>query len=142
MKRRWNLAIEAGLIVSAGAFLSYFLYFVRFPNLRDFPWVNLPLFVPAMILTGLGVWRAYRQPERYHGKVRAPLLGFFSVAICAFFLFDVFYMAKQLPPAAHAPAVGQAAPDFTLLDATGKPVSLAQLHKDQRVLLVFYRGYW
>lgn len=37
---------------------------------------------------------------------------------------------------------GQAAPDFTLPDAAGRPVALAELLKSGPVVLVFYRGNW
>lgn len=43
---------------------------------------------------------------------------------------------KVLPPAA-----GHLAPDFTLPDQNGKQVSLAA-GRGQKVVLVFYRGYW
>ena len=42
---------------------------------------------------------------------------------------------------AVALAVGQQAPDFTLSDQSGKPVSLSAA-RGQKVVLVFYRGYW
>jgi hypothetical protein len=148
MKRRANLTIEAGLLLSVGAFLSYFFFFVRFPATRDFPWVNLPLFLPAMFLAGLGIWRAFRQPERYRGKVRGPLLGLLSLAIFGLFLFSTLVMPKQMPSAHDAPGVlvGEAAPDFTIPDVNGKLVTLSSLYsaggKKQWVLLVFYRGYW
>ena len=38
--------------------------------------------------------------------------------------------------------VGQAAPDFTLEDADGKAVTLADFRGKKTVVLVFYRGYW
>jgi peroxiredoxin len=38
--------------------------------------------------------------------------------------------------------VGEIAPDFTLPDATGKPVQLAELLKKGPVVLTFYRGAW
>jgi len=59
--------------------------------------------------------------------------------------------SKNLPASLGAPKVGQRAPDFTLPDASGRQVSLAQLlaepvgaaaRRPQGVLLVFYRGYW
>jgi peroxiredoxin len=39
-------------------------------------------------------------------------------------------------------AVGDRAPDFTLPDALGRPVSLADLLADGPVVAVFYRGEW
>ena len=38
--------------------------------------------------------------------------------------------------------VSQPAPDFTLPNATGKPVSLAELRASGPVVLSFYRGRW
>ena len=59
-------------------------------------------------------------------------------------------VGAQLPASKGAPAVGQKAPDFTLPDAGGKPLSLADVlagkdvegKKPNGVLLIFYRGYW
>lgn len=57
----------------------------------------------------------------------------------------------QLPPAPqNVPKVGEKAPDFTLPDASQKPVRLSALLSDSAtpgqkgswVLLIFYRGYW
>ncbi|MBK8235858.1 MAG: redoxin domain-containing protein [Deltaproteobacteria bacterium] len=36
----------------------------------------------------------------------------------------------------------EVAPEFTLPDADGNPVSLAQLRSRGPVVLVFYRGWW
>jgi cytochrome oxidase Cu insertion factor (SCO1/SenC/PrrC family) len=38
--------------------------------------------------------------------------------------------------------VGQAAPDFTLENFDGKPVSLSDFRGKKSVVLVFYRGQW
>ena len=38
--------------------------------------------------------------------------------------------------------VGEAAPDFTSVDAEGNTISLSAFQPDQPVLLVFYRGNW
>lgn len=42
----------------------------------------------------------------------------------------------------HALKIGQKVSDFTLHDATGKPVSLATLRKNGPVIISFYRGAW
>jgi len=146
MKRRWNLAIEAGFLITVAAFLSYFFVFVRFPITRDFPWVNLLLFAAGLGLAGLGVARAFRRPELYRGKVRGPVWAVLGALIFGFFIYLNFSFSKQMPSAVNAPAVGKPAPDFTLPDSNGKPVTLSSLYKsgqgDQWVLLIFYRGHW
>jgi len=38
--------------------------------------------------------------------------------------------------------VGRPAPDFTLPDATGRPVGLGELRARRPVVLSFYRGRW
>lgn len=38
--------------------------------------------------------------------------------------------------------VGDPAPDFTLEDENGTPVTLSQFRGKQVVILVFYRGHW
>ncbi len=37
---------------------------------------------------------------------------------------------------------GEAAPDFTLEDQDGKPVTLSEYRGQKTVVLVFFRGYW
>jgi cytochrome oxidase Cu insertion factor (SCO1/SenC/PrrC family) len=37
---------------------------------------------------------------------------------------------------------GEAAPEFTLEDQDGKPVTLSDYRGKKTVVLVFYRGYW
>jgi len=44
--------------------------------------------------------------------------------------------------AQHSLQVGEAAPDFTLPDALGRPVSLPELLKQGPVVVTFYRGEW
>jgi peroxiredoxin len=39
-------------------------------------------------------------------------------------------------------AVGETAPDFTLVDHKGKKATLSDYKEKSPVVLVFYRGYW
>lgn len=154
MNRRGNFLLPLGFLVTLLAFFSYFFFFVRFPVTRDLPWVNLLLFGAGLALLGLGLRRAFRQPERYRGKVLGTALAVVSVLVFAFFLTYNFYLSAQLPASEGAPRVGQKAPDFNLPDVNGQPVTLSRLLAvpgEQRgprtaqgrwVLLVFYRGYW
>jgi hypothetical protein len=149
MNRRWNLLPLAGFLVVLTAFFSYFMIFAYFPLTRDFPWANLLLFAFGFALLGAGLRRAFRQPEAYGGKIGGSVLAVLSVLILTFFLGYNFYLSAQLPASKQAPQVGQKAPDFTLPDHTGAPVTLSAFQADaaagrpgQWLLLVFYRGYW
>jgi hypothetical protein len=143
MKGRWNWLVWAGFAIALLATFSYIPFFLRFPITRDFPWANLVLFVIAGCLLALGIRRAFTQPERYRGKVSGSILAVLSVTLFALFTSGVFYAARTLPDRSTALRAGQQAPDFSLMGADGKVVTLAQLRQANRaVLLIFYRGYW
>lgn len=157
--KRFNWQIWAGFLLSLIASLSYPFFFVNFPVTRDFPWASLLLFVVALALVWVGLKRAFAAPKSTHhtakrsmlSKIVASGLAGLSVVIIGLFLFSILIMASWLPPSSGAPQVGQKAPDFTLNDATAKPVSLSELtsspiagqtNPPKGVLLIFYRGYW
>ena len=117
--------------------------FAPFPITRDVPWVNYLLFVVGGVLLAVGLKRAYREPDRYRGKISGPILSVLSLFIAGFFVVGVLYLTKQLPASSGAPQVGQPAPQFTLANIDGKQTALADLLKGHRgVILIFYRGYW
>lgn len=147
--RRWNWPLWTGFLLTVFAFISYFVLFVKLPVTRDFPWANLLLFALAAVLLVIGVSRAFRRADVYRGKVLGPMLGLLSVLVFSGFVFLIFIAARDLPLSSNAPRVGAKAPEFTLLDTSNKPVSLAELLSTplngappKGVLLVFYRGYW
>lgn len=149
--KRLNWPLWAGFLLAIIAFFSFFAFFVNFPITRDFPWANLLLFALAAVLLFVGLRRAYGEPTLYRGKIFGPILAVMSVAVFAMFSYGVFVASRQLPMAHGAPQVGQKAPEFSLLDTSGKSVSLSQLlsaplpavaQAPKGVLLVFYRGYW
>jgi hypothetical protein len=150
--KKFNWQIWAGFLLSVFAFMSYPLLFVRFVVTRDFPWANLLLFALAVVLTWLGVRRAFasdRSRPRL-AKIGGSILASLSVLVLGLFIFSVFIFARWMPAAHGAPQVGQKAPDFTLNDTNGKSVTLAELLSSpinanttpKGVLLIFYRGYW
>jgi lysylphosphatidylglycerol synthetase-like protein (DUF2156 family) len=149
--RRFNWPLWAGFLLSLIAFFSYFSVFVWFPVTRDFPWANLLLFAIAAALLVFGLRRAF-SPDRSHSKrskIAGAILAALSVAIFGFFIVATFIIARRLPASSSAPQVSQKAPDFTLSDTNGKPVSLSELlaspingKSPKGVLLIFYRGYW
>jgi hypothetical protein len=148
MKRRWNVSIWAGFGTVLAAFLTYIPVFSRFPITRDFPWVNLLLFGAGLALLARGLVRAYRDPQRYRGKVAAPVLLALGVLVVAFFCYGVLIASRQLPASLGAPRAGGQAPDFTLPDQDGRSVSLSALlgseggERLHGAVLIFYRGYW
>jgi len=154
MTRRRNFLPLGGFLICGIAFLSYPLFFARFPVTRDVPWVSWLLFGLGLALVGRGLVRSFRQPEHYRGRVLGPILGVLSLAFLGLFLAMTLVYARQLPASAGAPQIGAKAPDFTLPDAQGRPVRLANLLASRAggapesgspgswVLLIFYRGYW
>jgi peptidoglycan/LPS O-acetylase OafA/YrhL len=143
MKRRRNLLSWAGFAVVLVAFGSYIAFFVQFPATRDIPWANYLLFLIGGALIAVSLRRAFREPERYRGKITGSILALLSALVFVFFVLSVTYFSRQIPSAESALRAGRPAPPFVLADTGGKQVSSGDLLKDHRALvLVFYRGYW
>jgi hypothetical protein len=154
MEKRRNRVLTAAWIVTLAGFLSNVIYFFwQFAGQQILPWLNIALFVAALALCLMALRRAFGQPEVYVGKVSGSIVTVIACLLFAFTIF-AFHVARQLPEAGQAPHEGQKAPEFTLADTGGKPVSLASLMteplagspgpggKPKAVLLIFYRGYW
>ena len=149
--RRINWPLWLGLLVAFIGGFSYIAVFVWFPITRDFPWVNLLLFLVALIFLWQGIRRGFAR-DRAHparSKIITSVVATFSVAIIALFLFSYFVFARWLPPSTGAPQVGQKIPEFTLPDSSGRQVSLNEIltapidgKAPKGALLIFYRGYW
>src|SRR2546430_5986905 len=153
---RLNWQIWSGFLLSLAALFSYPLLFVDWPITRDFPWANLLLFAVAAILLFVGVRRAFAPDRRRISKIVSSVLATLSVLVLGMFIFVAFVASRWLPASAGAPQVGQKAPDFNLVDANNKSVSLSELlsspikseppasaggsRASRGVLLVFYRG--
>lgn len=148
MTRSRNLLPLAGFAVCAIALLSYPLFFAQFPPTRDVPWVNWLLFAAGLALVIVGLRRAFRQPERYGGRLAGPVFGVLSLAVLGAFLFLTLVLTRQMPSSSRVAKAGLQAPDFTLPDPRGRPVRLYDVLKtaDGRAgswaFLIFYRGYW
>jgi peroxiredoxin len=149
--RKLNWPLWTGFALSLIAFLTYFLVFIWFPVTRDFPWVNLLLFALSAILLFVGVRRAFAagRPRPMRSKVAGAILTTLGLTIFGLFIFFTLILARWLPGSTGAPQLSQKAPEFTLNDSNGKPVSLSELlaspvngKAPKGVLLVFYRGYW
>jgi len=147
--KSFNWAIWAGFVLSIFAFLSYPLIFVNWVVTRDFPWANLFLFAVAAGLLFVGVRRAFTPDRRRLSKIVAAIMATLSTLLLGMFIFTAFVAARWLPASAGAPQVGQAAPEFNLVDINGRAASLSGLRSQpingkpaKGVLLIFYRGYW
>jgi len=154
VKRRSNVLVWAGFVVSVGAMLGYAFFFAQFPALRNSPGLVSLLSVLGLGMLAVGLYRAFRQPQLYRGKITGGILGALGVLLFGGFLFAIYHEGRGLPASTGAPRIGAKAPDFTLTGPDGKPVTLASLltsplnstvgdaKKPSAVLLIFYRGYW
>jgi len=151
IETRWNWAIWLGFLLALGAMLCNVVLFLGLPGQRVVSWMTVLLAVVALILMAAGLQRVFGQPRVYRGKILSSILALVSLLLAGLAMFTFFH-SRALPPSAGAPQVGQKAPDFTLADTTGRPVSLDQLFAPavgdsqgappRAVLLIFYRGYW
>lgn len=94
-----------------------------------------PMFAVMAIGVLAGVAVAARNRKRW-----VRIVAGFNVLLLGLMIFG-FFVAARLP-GDPAFATLTAAPDFTLDDENGKPVSLADARAGGPVHLVFYRGHW
>ena len=148
---RINWPLWLGFLIAFAGGLSFPLVFVKFPMTRDFPWVNLLLFLVAAVFLWLGLRRGFARDSAHpaRSKIVASIVGVLGAALIALFLFSYFVVGRWLPASKGAPQVGQKMPEFSLPDANGRQVSLNELlstpvngQSAKGVLLIFYRGYW
>ena len=147
---RVNSALWWGAFLLIAAILSNALFLIKVPGQQAFPWINLLLGALAAAVCVKALKRSLSDPELRRGKAAGWTLSILAVLLFAFSILS-FTVARKLPSPDKAPQVGQKAPDFTLRDTRGIPVTLAQLlsspipgsgEKPKAVLLIFYRGYW
>jgi cytochrome oxidase Cu insertion factor (SCO1/SenC/PrrC family) len=120
------------VLLSLAAIAGY-IVFLRVSTVRNHPELYLVAFAVATVIAGVATWRAARWPN-------FVALGLSVVLLILGGVFN-FVLAK-IPAAPTVLRVGEPAPDFTLPDAAGAPVSLAAFRDRTPVVLVFYRGYW
>lgn len=136
-----NHLLWLGPLITFGAAVSYFLVFANFPALRDFPWVNLPLVLVGLILSFVGLRRAFNKASSYHGKWLSSLGSLFSLLVGGMFAWYVFYYSYTVPSVDEKAAGLEIAPEFELVDQEGRHVRLSDF-RGRKVVLVFYRGFW
>jgi len=120
------------VLLSLAAIAGY-IVFLRVAAVRNHPELYLVAFAIATLIAGVATWRAAHWPN-------FVALGLSVVLLSLGGVFN-FVLAK-IPAAPTVLHVGEPAPDFTLPDASGAPVSLASFRERTPVVLVFYRGYW
>jgi len=120
--------------VAIGAVAAYLLLF-RVAIIRNHPEGYVIAFALATALAALAVARAQRR--RWPAWLA---LGFTGLLLVAGAWFN--FVAARVPATPTALHLGERAPDFTLPDATGRPLSLAEYRGRKPVVIVFYRGYW
>jgi cytochrome oxidase Cu insertion factor (SCO1/SenC/PrrC family) len=99
----------------------------------------MELFAVAATAASLAfVVAAYRQRR---ARIVATGAGALSLFATLGFVLFVHRISYALPPPPAEPLIGTTAPDFTLPDDAGNPVTLSSL-RGHMTLLVFYRGYW
>jgi cytochrome oxidase Cu insertion factor (SCO1/SenC/PrrC family) len=130
MIRYWPALLS--VVLSLGAIAAY-VALLRVPVVRNHPSLYLVAFALATVIAAIASWRAARWPNLAALVISVALLG-----LGAYFN---FFLAA-VPAAMLLVRVGEPAPDFTLPDATGAPVTLASFRERAPVVLVFYRGSW
>lgn len=103
------------------------------PAVRNQPEGYVAAFAIAATVAGLGVALRRRWYAWLALVVSTLLLTLGSY---------VNFVVARIPDEPTALRLGEPAPAFTLTDAAGRPVSLADYRSKKPVLLVFYRGYW
>lgn len=127
---RWLLALS---VLIAAATLVIYSQFVHVAAVRNNPEGYLAAFAIAATLAGLAV--ALRR--RWYTWTVLALSVVLLLGGAAF-----NFVLARVPTAATTLKIGERPADFTLPDASGRPVSLAAYRGVKPVVLVFYRGYW
>ena len=122
------------VVVGIGAIAGYVLL-LRVAIVRNHPEGYVVAFAVATALAVLAVVRA-----RYRRWPAWLALGLSSALLVAGAWFN--FVAARVPDTPTVLRVGERPPDFTLPDAAGRRVSLADFRGKKPVVMVFYRGHW
>jgi AhpC/TSA family len=122
------------VLVAVGAIAAYALL-LRVAIVRNHPEGYVVAFAVATVLAALAAARA--RARRWPAWLA---LGLCSILLIAGVWFD--FVAARVPFTPTVMRVGERLPDFTLPDAGGRPVSLADFRGKSPVVVIFYRGHW
>ena len=120
------------LVICVATIAGYTLL-LGVPAVRNHPEGYVAAFAIATTVAGLAV--ALKQRWYAWGTLALSLLLFGVGAYTNF-------VVARIPAEPLVLRVGERPPDFTLPDASGTPVTLADYRGKKPVLLVFYRGSW
>ena len=133
MKASGRLALFS-VVVALGAVVAYVLL-LRVAVIRSRPKLV------RRVRAGDGAGGAAgSRPRAVEAVARLAGAGALSLLLLAGAWFN--FVIARVPDAPTALRVGEQPPDFTLPDAAGRPVALADYRGRKPVVLVFYRGYW
>jgi len=130
MRSAWLTILS--VLVCAATIAAYALL-LRVPAVRNHPEGYVAAFALAATVAGL----AAALGRRWYAWTALAL----SVALLLSGAMFNFVLAR-IPEPHTTLRVGERTPDFSLPDAGGQTVSLAEYRGKKPVVLVFYRGYW
>ena len=130
MRSGWLAVLS--LLISVGA-VAVYSQLLRVPAVRNHPEGYVAAFAIAATIAALAVALG----RRWYGWA-ALVLSLVLLLGSATFNF----VLARIPDARTTLRVGERPAEFTLPDADGRPVSLADYRGQKPVVLVFYRGYW
>jgi AhpC/TSA family len=120
-------------LLICGVTIGTYSLLLGVPAVRNHPEGYVSAFAIAATVAGFGV--ALRR--RWYGWVTLAV----AMALLILGSYTNFVMAR-IPDAPVVLRLGEPAPEFTLTDAAGRRMSLADYRGKKPVILVFYRGYW
>ncbi len=130
MKPGWLTALR---MVLCGTAIAVYALLLRVPAIRNHPEGYVAVFAIAATIAGLAVALG----RRWYAWAALALALVLFAGGAAF-----NFVLARIPDAQTNLRLGERPPDFTLPDAGGRPVSLADYRGTKPVVLVFYRGYW
>jgi len=136
---QWNHALWLGPLTAPIGFISYYTFFAQWPMFRDVPWANLLILAVAIGISVVGIRRAWPVGGWRRG---VGILGMFvSVSFTLMLLVYCFVLSYGLPSADLAVKQGGQIPATTLVSNDESDINLGAAASD-RLILVFYRGFW
>jgi hypothetical protein len=126
----WLVALS--LLVSAAA-IAVYTQLLHVAAVRNHPEGYVAAFAIAATIAGMAVALG----RRWYAWTTLVVLVLLLLGGATF-----NFVLARIPEAHTTLRLGERPPDFTLTDADGRAVSLAEYRGKKPVVLVFYRGYW